>query len=62
MSALKVGDSFPEDVVFGWVPPTPDNKDIQSCGVPTKYPASSRKNTLRLELTVRPRHYREMVR
>ncbi|OAA75449.1 Thioredoxin-like fold protein [Akanthomyces lecanii RCEF 1005] len=41
MSALKVGDSFPEDVVFGWVPPTPDNKDIQSCGVPTKYPASS---------------------
>lgn len=45
MSALKAGDSFPEDVVFGWVPPTPENKDISACGVPTKYPASSRKKT-----------------
>lgn len=44
MSALKAGDSFPEDVVFGWVPPTPENKDITACGVPTKFPASSRKN------------------
>ncbi|KAJ6779935.1 hypothetical protein PWT90_05356 [Aphanocladium album] len=41
MSALKAGDSFPDDVVFGWVPPTPENKDITACGVPTKFPASS---------------------
>lgn len=43
MSALKAGDSFPEDVVFGWVRPSPENKDITACGVPTKFPASSRK-------------------
>ncbi|ATY60500.1 peroxiredoxin-5, putative [Cordyceps militaris CM01] len=41
MSALKAGDSFPEDVVFGWVRPSPENADINACGVPTKFPASS---------------------
>ncbi|OAA72212.1 Thioredoxin-like fold protein [Cordyceps fumosorosea ARSEF 2679] len=41
MSALKVGDSFPEDVIFGWVRPSPETADFEACGVPTKFPASS---------------------
>lgn len=37
---LKVGDSFPEGVQFGWIPYTPEAEGITSCGVPTKYNAS----------------------
>ncbi|GJN67451.1 peroxiredoxin type-2 [Purpureocillium lilacinum] len=39
MSALKVGDSFPEDVAFTYVPPAPES-DIKVCGIPQKFDAS----------------------
>ncbi|KAL6866446.1 peroxiredoxin type-2 [Amphichorda felina] len=40
MSELKVGDSFPEGIAFSYVPPTPENSDITSCGIPQKFDAS----------------------
>jgi len=40
MSALKVGDSFPEGVVFSYVPYTPETGDITACGIPINYDAS----------------------
>ena len=40
MSSLKAGDSFPEGVAFGWVPPTEDKQDIGACGVGIRYDAS----------------------
>jgi hypothetical protein len=40
MSALKVGDSFPEGVVFSYVPYTPETADITACGIPINYDAS----------------------
>jgi hypothetical protein len=40
MSALKVGDSFPEGVVFSYVPYTPETSDITACGIPINYDAS----------------------
>ncbi|KAM3447022.1 hypothetical protein MY3296_009107 [Beauveria thailandica] len=52
MSALKAGDSFPEDVVFGWVRPSPETAGFNACGVPTKYPASSRKIAPRATMTL----------
>jgi hypothetical protein len=40
MSAPKVGDSFPEGVVFSYVPYTPETADITACGIPINYDAS----------------------
>jgi alkyl hydroperoxide reductase 1 len=40
MTTLKVGDSFPEGIAFTYVPYTPENGDITSCGVPQKFDAS----------------------
>lgn len=40
MSALKAGDTFPEDVKFTYVAPTPENSDIKACGIPGPYDAS----------------------
>jgi len=40
MSEIKAGDSFPEGVVFSYVPYTPDKDDITSCGIPVNYNAS----------------------
>jgi len=46
MSALKVGDSFPEGVVFSYVPYTPETADITACGIPINYDASKGTVTL----------------
>ncbi|EXJ78737.1 peroxiredoxin pmp20 [Capronia coronata CBS 617.96] len=40
MSGLKPGDSFPDDVVFSYIPWTPESADITACGIPQNYPAS----------------------
>jgi len=40
MSGLKEGDNFPADVVFSYVPYTPENSDITACGIPQNYAAS----------------------
>ena len=40
MAELKVGDSFPSGVTFSYVPYTPENGDITSCGIPINYDAS----------------------
>ncbi|KAI2634895.1 Redoxin [Hypomontagnella submonticulosa] len=40
MSALKVGDAFPEGVTFTYVPYNPEQSAVTSCGVPVKYDAS----------------------
>ncbi|KAL9122350.1 MAG: hypothetical protein Q9187_001103 [Circinaria calcarea] len=40
MSALKVGDTFPEGVVFSCVPYTEEKNSLTSCGVPISYNAS----------------------
>ncbi|KAG9236095.1 putative peroxiredoxin pmp20 [Amylocarpus encephaloides] len=37
---LAVGDAFPEEVSFGWIPYVPDNGEITACGIPTRYNAS----------------------
>ncbi|TGO28565.1 hypothetical protein BPAE_0026g00550 [Botrytis paeoniae] len=39
-ATLKLGDSLPEGVKFGWIPPTPENADIKACGMPIIYNAS----------------------
>lgn len=40
MAELKVGDSFPSGVTFSYIPYTPENGDITSCGIPINYDAS----------------------
>ena len=40
MAELKVGDSLPNGVTFSYVPYTPENGDITSCGIPINYDAS----------------------
>lgn len=40
MSELKSGDAFPQDVAFSYIPVTPENSDITSCGIPANYNAS----------------------
>ncbi|PBP22159.1 allergen Asp F3 [Diplocarpon rosae] len=40
MAELKLGDSLPAGVTFSYVPYTPENGDITSCGVPINYDAS----------------------
>jgi len=40
MPELKAGDSFPEGIVFSYVPYTPDTSAITSCGIPVNYNAS----------------------
>lgn len=44
MPELKVGDSFPEGITFTYIPYTPANGDIKSCGIPIQYNASKGKN------------------
>ncbi|POR37563.1 Putative peroxiredoxin pmp20 [Tolypocladium paradoxum] len=39
MPELKVGDSFPADVAFTYIPPSPEG-DIKVCGIPQKLDAS----------------------
>ncbi|KAK6541351.1 hypothetical protein TWF694_007165 [Orbilia ellipsospora] len=39
-STLKVGDTFPDDIVFSYVPYTEEKADITACGVPINYNAS----------------------
>jgi hypothetical protein len=46
MSELKVGDNFPEGVTFSYVPYTPENGDITSCGIPINYDASKGSDSL----------------
>ncbi|OGM41156.1 peroxiredoxin pmp20 [Aspergillus bombycis] len=38
--SLKPGDSFPNDVVFQYVPWTEEKGDIAACGIPIPYNAS----------------------
>ena len=40
MAELKVGDSFPEGVVFSYIPYTEEKGDITACGIPINYDAS----------------------
>ncbi|MCJ1387394.1 hypothetical protein MMC18_000237 [Xylographa bjoerkii] len=40
MSALKIGDSFPEGVTFSYVPYTPEKDSLTACGIPINYDAS----------------------
>ncbi|EXJ66098.1 oxidoreductase [Cladophialophora psammophila CBS 110553] len=40
MAGLKEGDQFPPDVVFSYVPYTPESASITSCGIPQNYDAS----------------------
>ncbi|RVX66207.1 putative peroxiredoxin pmp20 [Exophiala mesophila] len=40
MSGLKEGDQFPDDVVFSYVPYTPESEAITACGIPINYNAS----------------------
>jgi alkyl hydroperoxide reductase 1 len=40
MASLKLGDSFPEGVVFSYVPYTEEKGDITACGIPINYDAS----------------------
>ncbi|KAI5778681.1 Redoxin [Geopyxis carbonaria] len=40
MPELKVGDKFPEDVSFSYVPYIPENEDITACGRPITFNAS----------------------
>ncbi|KZF20896.1 Redoxin [Xylona heveae TC161] len=40
MSGLKVGEQFPQDVVFSYVPYTEEKSDITACGIPQNYNAS----------------------
>jgi len=40
MAGLKEGDHFPDDIVFSYVPYTPESADITSCGIPQNYNAS----------------------
>jgi alkyl hydroperoxide reductase 1 len=40
MPELKIGDSFPEGVTFGYIPIDGENSDFSSCGVPQKFNAS----------------------
>lgn len=46
MSVLEVGDNFPGNVSFGYIPLTPESEEITSCGIPTKYDASESKNSV----------------
>ncbi|MCJ1250772.1 hypothetical protein MMC30_008000 [Trapelia coarctata] len=40
MASFKAGDSFPEGVVFSYVPYTPEKEEITACGIPINYDAS----------------------
>lgn len=40
MSTLKVGDSFPDNVVFKYIPYTEEKADFKACGIPINYNAS----------------------
>ncbi|KAI1246581.1 hypothetical protein MGN70_013482 [Eutypa lata] len=40
MTALKPGDTFPEDVKFSYIPYTPEIDAVTSCGIPQLYDAS----------------------
>lgn len=36
---LKVGDNLPSDVVFSYIPYTPESSEITACGIPVNYEA-----------------------
>ncbi|KAE8157391.1 Redoxin [Aspergillus tamarii] len=40
MSGIKAGDSFPSDVVFSYIPYTPEAQEFNACGIPINYNAS----------------------
>lgn len=54
MSELKVGDSFPEGVVFTYVPPAPETKEVTQCGIPVKYDASKEFKNKKIVLVAVP--------
>lgn len=49
-STLKVGDSLPSGITFSYIPYTPENGDITSCGIPINYDASKGTNLFMLAL------------
>lgn len=48
-ATLKLGDSLPEDVKFGWIAPSPENADIKACGMPIIYNASKGKQSTHMD-------------
>lgn len=60
MSVLEVGDNFPGNVSFGYIPLTPESEGITSCGIPTKYDASESR-TLSLYLILQTCCVRGMI-
>lgn len=40
MAGLKVGDTFPDDVEFSYVPWSPETASAEACGIPIQYKAS----------------------
>lgn len=43
--ASLVGQPFPEDVSFMYVPYTPEKSELNACGLPIKYDASKGMST-----------------
>ncbi|QSZ36587.1 hypothetical protein DSL72_006467 [Monilinia vaccinii-corymbosi] len=39
-ASLTLGSTLPENIKFGWIPPTPEKEDIKACGIPITYNAS----------------------
>jgi len=54
MSELKVGDSFPDNVAFTYVPLTPEHMEITSCGKPTTLDASAEFKKKKVVLVAAP--------
>ncbi|KAJ0117909.1 peroxiredoxin type-2 [Diaporthe amygdali] len=40
MASSLVGQAFPEDVTFQYVPYSPEKADLNACGIPVKFDAS----------------------
>ncbi len=50
MATLKAGDAFPDGVVFSYIEPTPETKDVVACGIPQTYKASEGERGRHLQL------------
>lgn len=50
--APQVGDSFPENVSFSYVPYTEEKAGITACGIPVTYDASKGKSCPSITLPV----------
>lgn len=44
MASSLVGQAFPEDVTFQYVPYSPEKADLNACGIPVKFDASKGKD------------------